>query len=193
GQRVVNITKCKPGAVICDVARPPDISTAEAALRPDVLVIESGEVLIPGDIDFGYDIGLPPKTAYACLAETALLAMEGRFEDYTLGRNITIERVKEIYRLFKKHEFQIAGLRSFGEYVTDDFVTQKRLIAEEFRQHPVKFVEYQQQAAAHLEKIPVQAKGVSSRSTNTSIIALAAAGFALAGGLIYFMMRKRKS
>ena len=45
-QRIVDITKCKPGAVICDVARPPDISREEAALRPDVLVIESGEVLI---------------------------------------------------------------------------------------------------------------------------------------------------
>ena len=122
GQRIVDITKCKPGAVICDVARPPDISEEEAALRPDVLVIESGEVLIPGEIDFGYNIGLPPGTAYACLAETALLAMEGRFEDYTLGRNITMERVKEIYRLFKKHDFQIAGLRSHDEYVTDEMV-----------------------------------------------------------------------
>jgi len=64
GQRIVDITKCKPGAVICDVARPPDISEQEAALRPDVLVIESGEVIIPGDINITYDIGLPPKTAY---------------------------------------------------------------------------------------------------------------------------------
>ena len=68
-------------------------------------------MLIPGDIDFGYDIGLPPKTSYACLAETALLAMEGRFEDYTLGRNITMDRVKEIYKLSLKHEFKLAGLR----------------------------------------------------------------------------------
>ena len=124
GQRVIDLTKCKPGAVICDVARPPDISPAEAALRPDVLVIESGEVLIPGDIDFGYDIGLPPKTAYACLAETALLAMDGRFEDYTLGRNIDMERVKEIYKLFGKHGFQIAGLRSFEEYITDEDIAE---------------------------------------------------------------------
>lgn len=43
GQRVIDITKCKPGTVICDVARPPDIEEWEAALRPDVLVIESGE------------------------------------------------------------------------------------------------------------------------------------------------------
>ncbi len=162
GQRVIDISKCKPGAVICDVARPPDIGPAEAALRPDVLVIESGEVLIPGEIDFGYDIGLPPKTSYACLAETALLAMEGRFEDYTLGRNITMERVKEIYRLFKKHQFQIAGLRSFGRYVTDDYVVEKRVLAERLRQDTAEFAKVRDEASARLAEIPVMAKGVQA-------------------------------
>ena len=160
GQRVIDITKCKPGAVICDVARPPDINEAEAALRPDVLVIESGEVLIPGDIDFGYDIGLPPKTSYACLGETALLAMEGRFEDYTLGRNIEIERVKEIYRLFKKHGFKLAGLRSFGKYITEEDVAQKRLLAEELRADAEKFAQVKRESAEALSKIPVMSKGV---------------------------------
>jgi predicted amino acid dehydrogenase len=160
GQRVIDITKCKPGAVICDVARPPDINEGEAALRPDVLVIESGEVLIPGDIDFGYDIGLPPKTSYACLAETALLAMEGRFEDYTLGRNIEIERVKEIYRLFKKHGFKLAGLRSFGKYITEEDVAQKRLLAEELRADVEKFAQVKRDSAEALAKIPVMSKGV---------------------------------
>ena len=75
-----------------------------------MLVIDSGEVLIPGDIDFGYDIGLPPGVAYACLAETCLLAMDGKFVDYTIGRELDMGRVKEIYRLFKKHQFHIAGL-----------------------------------------------------------------------------------
>ncbi|HMW00923.1 MAG TPA: serine carboxypeptidase, partial [Acidobacteriota bacterium] len=161
GQRIVDITKCKPGAVICDVARPPDINKREGALRPDVLVIESGEVLIPGDIDFGYNIGLPPKTAYACLAETSLLAMEGRFEDYTLGRNITIDRVKEIYRLFKKHGYQLAGLRSFGKYITDEDVAKKRTLAETWRKDPEGFARMQIEAAEKLAKIPVMAKGVS--------------------------------
>lgn len=160
GQRIIDITKCKPGAVICDVARPPDISEQEAALRPDVLVIESGEVLIPGDINFGYDIGLPPGVAYACLAETALLAMEGRFEDYTLGRNITIERVKEIYRLFKKHQFQLSGLRSFDKYLTEEDLAHKRALAEEFRRDPELFAEVQAETAVKLAKIPVMAKGV---------------------------------
>jgi predicted amino acid dehydrogenase len=133
GQRVLDITRCKPGAVICDVARPPDVSAAEAALRPDVLVIESGEVVVPGEVDFGYDMGLPTNTAYACLAETMLLAMEGRFENYTLGRDISLERVGEIYALFQKHRFQLAGLRSFGEPVSEEALAHKRALADKPR------------------------------------------------------------
>ncbi|MCB8941486.1 MAG: serine carboxypeptidase [Ardenticatenaceae bacterium] len=190
GQRIVDITKCKPGAVICDVARPPDISPAEAALRPDVLVIESGEVLIPGDIDFGYNIGLPPKTAYACLAETALLAMDGRFEDYTLGRNISVERVKEIYRLFKKHQFQIADLRSFEEVVTEEQFVTKRQLAAELKANPMRFAQLQAETGAKLAKIPVQAKGVKSRRKNSGgLVAAIAAGI---GGLALLLWQRRR-
>lgn len=189
GQRVVDITKCKPGAVICDVARPPDISEAEAALRPDVLVLESGEVLIPGDIDFGYDIGLPPKTAYACLAETALLAMEGRFEDYTLGRNITIERVKEIYRLFKKHQFQLAGLRSFGKYITDDDVAVIQALAEKLRADPAGFAQMQAEAGEKIAAMPVMAKGVKASSgPNWPVVA----GIAAAAGVAVVALTRRR-
>ena len=162
GQRIIDISKCKPGAVICDVARPADINAAEAALRPDVLVIESGEVLIPGDIDFGYDIGLPPKTAYACLAETALLAMDGRFEDYTLGRNISVEKVKEIYRLFKKHGFELAGLRSFDEFITDADLAEKRALAEAYRNDQAFFERQQAEAERQIATMPVMAKGVKA-------------------------------
>jgi len=59
GQRVLDVSQCKPGAVILDVALPPDISAEEAATRPDVLVVESGEVLIPGPVEFSFNIGLP--------------------------------------------------------------------------------------------------------------------------------------
>jgi len=186
GQRILDISRCKPGAVICDVARPPDIGEREAALRPDVLVIESGEVLIPGDIDFGYDIGLPPKTAYACLAETALLAMEGRFEDYTLGRNITVERVKEIYRLFKKHQFQLAPLRTFGVLVDDEMITEKRSLAEKLRSEQGLFIKVQEETAAALAEMPVTAKGVvASRSNGRLKFAAGLAVLTLAGAAVW--------
>jgi predicted amino acid dehydrogenase len=138
GEKVVDVLRLRPGCVVCDVARPPDVQEADALLRPDVLVIESGEVLLPGEPDFGFDIGLPHGVAYACLAETAVLALEGRFENFTLGRNIEMERVKEMYRLFKKHGLQLEGLRSFGRYVTDDEVAHKRELADDLRQHPEK-------------------------------------------------------
>ncbi len=160
GQRVIDITKCKPGAVVCDVARPPDINPAEAALRPDVLVIESGEVIIPGDVDFGYDIGLPPKTSYACLAETACLAMDGRFEDYTLGRNITMERVKDIYKTSLKHGFKLAPLRSFGKYVSEADLAARRALAEQYRRDPALFASVRTEAQRKLQDIPIMAKGV---------------------------------
>ena len=40
-----------------------------------------------------------PKTSYACMAETMILALEGRFENYSLGRDLTVSQVKEIARL----------------------------------------------------------------------------------------------
>ena len=66
----------------------------------------SGAVL-RGDAVAGITVGLmvvPQGVAYACLAEAALLAMEERFECFTLGRDVHPDRVKQIYRLFRKHE-----------------------------------------------------------------------------------------
>lgn len=163
GQRVIDISQCKPGAVICDVARPPDVGEAEAEVRPDVLVIESGEVIIPGEIDFGYDIGLPPGTSYACLAETALLAMEGRFESFTLGRQLDVDRVKEIYRLFKKHHFELAPLRSFEEVLTPAMLDEKRALARQLREDPELLARVRAAAAEKLATIPPRAKGVASK------------------------------
>jgi len=154
GQKVIDVLALKPGCVVCDVARPPDVREEDAALRPDVLVIEAGEILLPGEPDFGFDIGLPPGVAYACLAEAALLAMEGRFENFTLGRNIEMEKVKEIYRLFKKHGLQLEGLRSFGRYVSDEEIARKRKLADELRQHPEK-----------LEALLAQARGAEAAPT----------------------------
>jgi NAD(P)-dependent dehydrogenase (short-subunit alcohol dehydrogenase family) len=162
GQRVVDLSRCQPGAVLLDVALPSDIQAEEAATRPDLLVIEGGEVLIPGEVDFGYDIGLPKGVAYACLAEAALLAMEGRFESYTLGRDLEIEQVKEIYRLFHKHGFALAGLRSFGRYLSAENLATKLSLVQRLRGDPELFARVQAAAAARIAALPPRAKGVSA-------------------------------
>lgn len=189
--RIVDITKCKPGAVICDIARPPDITEEEAALRPDVLVIESGEILLPGNPDFGYDIGLPPGVAYACLAETALLAMEGRFEDYTLGREIEIERVKEIYRLFKKHGLQLSGLRSNDRFLTDEDIAQKRELAEDLRRHPEKLQAINLQAATRSVVVHDTQSAAGPGKVGAFVAAGAGAAALVVGGLLWWRKKGR--
>jgi predicted amino acid dehydrogenase len=121
GTKVLDIMKVKPGCVITDVARPLDMSAEDVAKRPDVLVIESGEVELPGDVHMG-DIGLPDGVAYACLAETIVLALEGRFETFTVGRNIEWPRVKEIYQLGLKHGMKLATISGInGPFSDEDF------------------------------------------------------------------------
>jgi predicted amino acid dehydrogenase len=160
GQRVLDVSQCKPGAVILDVALPPDISEEEAAVRPDVIVVESGEITLPGPARFSFDIGLPQGVAYACLAEAALLTMEERYECFTLGRDVPPNSVKEIYRLFRKHGLQIAPLRTFGRLLTDELVAETNARADELVRNPGLLERVKREAAAKIAKIPPRAKGV---------------------------------
>ena len=100
------------------------------AKRPDVLVIESGEIQLPGHVRMK-DIGLPPGIAYACLAETIVLALEGRFENFTLGRNIEWQRVREIYQMGLKHGMKLAAISGVnGVYSEADLARVRKLALE---------------------------------------------------------------
>ncbi|ABZ83907.1 conserved hypothetical protein [Heliomicrobium modesticaldum Ice1] len=109
----------KAGSLVCDVARPRDVSRRVAKERPDVLLIEGGVVKVPGDVNFGFNFGFPPGLAYACMAETMILALEGRRECFSLGRELFIDKVEEITRLGRKHGFSLAGLRSFDRPLSE--------------------------------------------------------------------------
>lgn len=116
----------KPGAVVCDVARPRNVSREVYARRDDVLVLDGGVIQIPGEVNFGFDFGFPPGTSEACMAETMILALEGRYESYTLGGEVSLERVEEIARLARKHGFQLAGFRRFERAIPDEEVERIR-------------------------------------------------------------------
>ena len=105
--------------MVCDVSRPRDVSRRVAQERDDVLVIEGGMVAVPGPVDFGFDFGFPPRMAFACMAETMALALEQRYESYTLGRSLTLARVAEIDRIADRHGFKLGGFRSFERAVSE--------------------------------------------------------------------------
>jgi hypothetical protein len=93
-----------------------------------VLVIESGEILLPGDVKVK-NIGLPKNVAYACLAETIVLALEGRFENFTIGRAIEWEKVREIYQMGLKHGMKLAAISGVNGVFSDADIARVRELA----------------------------------------------------------------
>lgn len=126
GKELILPEHLKPGAVVCDVARPRDVSVRVSQERPDVLVIEGGVVRVPGDVEFNFNFGFPEQTAYACMSETMMLALDGRPENFTLGKEVSVEQVDETLRLADKHGFELAGFRSFERAVDDAAIQRAR-------------------------------------------------------------------
>jgi predicted amino acid dehydrogenase len=117
---VIGAEDLPPGSVVCDVAQPRMVSGQVARVRDDVLFIEGGLVEVPGDVNFGFNFGFPPKLVSACMAETIVLAMEGRYESFSLGRQITVRQVEEITALARKHGFKLAGFKSFKRVLSPE-------------------------------------------------------------------------
>lgn len=117
----------KSGAVLLDCLRPSEFDEEDAAQRPDVLVLYAGEIELPGPADLGMDMGPPAKTAFSSLAEAVVLALEGRPECFTLGDDLKLARVKEMYRLGLRHGMQLASMRGPNGPISD---TEIKLVHE---------------------------------------------------------------
>lgn len=133
GKSILDIMKVKPGCVITDVARPLDLPASDVAKRPDVLVVESGEIELPTRVHGMKSIGLPPNVIYACLAETIVLALEGRFEVFTVGRDTEWEKVKEIYKLGLKHGMKLAAISGVKGVYSDKDIAKVVALARKAR------------------------------------------------------------
>lgn len=112
----------KRGAIVCDVARPPSVHPEVRRVRTDMLLIDGGVVAVPGEMNLGFDIGLPPGTVYGCMAETMILTLEGRYECFTLGKELSLQRIDEIAQLARKHGFRLSNLYSLGKNLSPEMI-----------------------------------------------------------------------
>nr|MDJ0988567.1 hypothetical protein [Desulfobacterales bacterium] len=126
---VLDIMQVKPGCVITDTNLPSIFSKEGVAKRPDVLVIRGGEIRLPGDQVEMRDIGLPPGVVYAGLAETITLALEGRFEIFTVGTSPQWDKVREIYRLGLKHGMQLAAISGVDGIYSEEEIAKVQALA----------------------------------------------------------------
>jgi predicted amino acid dehydrogenase len=123
-EAIIEPQHLKSGAIVCDVARPRDVSRQVIEQRDDILVIEGGMVKVPGPVNFNFDFGFPAGMAFACMAETMALALEGHYQSYTLGKEINIEQVDTIGAMAARHGFKVSGFRSFEVALTEEKINQ---------------------------------------------------------------------
>lgn len=103
----------KRSAVVCDMSRPSNVSKEVLEERPDVLVIDGGVIALPGSPDLGWNFGFEKGTAFACMSETMMLALEGRYEHMSIGADLSLEHLELMRGLAKKLGFTLAGFRAF--------------------------------------------------------------------------------
>ncbi|HEY5257569.1 MAG TPA: hypothetical protein VIJ12_04245 [Candidatus Baltobacteraceae bacterium] len=136
-QDVIQPQDLQTGAVVCELSLPHDVSRNVALQRPDVLVTEGGNMIVPGNPRFErvrepgseFDLNLPPGQALACMSETMVLALEGRCEPFTLGRGIDIGKVIEIDEMAQRCGFTLAGMRAFDGAIGPHEVAARRAAA----------------------------------------------------------------
>ena len=118
-EELIHPEHVRPGAVLCDMSRPSNVSRRIADERPDVLVLDGGIVNIPGRPDFGFDIGIPRGLGYACLAETMMLALSRRYRHTSIGADLGWEDQHLLTGLGRRYGFRLAGLRGFDRLLSD--------------------------------------------------------------------------
>jgi hypothetical protein len=137
GQRVIDVTRCKPGAVICDVARPPDIEKWEAELRPDI----SGDRKRRDSAARRAAVGLqhraatqePPTPAWQ---RRSCWRWKGVSRTTAWGATWTWSGCARSGNWRRSTALQLAGMRSFDKYVTDEQLEERRVLAAELRADP---------------------------------------------------------
>jgi putrescine aminotransferase len=103
------------GSIVFDIAQPRDVIYKKNA-RKDALIIDAGIVSLPRSTEARYHYcGWEENDIPSCLAETITLTFEKRWERFSLGRELDVEKIQEIGRLSEQHGFIFDEFRSFNK------------------------------------------------------------------------------
>ncbi len=120
----------KPGAIVCDVGFPKNVTTANLN-RDDIVIYAGGLAQPPGEMKHADLWGLPSNNMiYGCFAEAIAVAMEGCFECCSSdSENIPIEKLRKIKHALFKHGFIVPPFMNMRKvYTTVDFENIKDIV-----------------------------------------------------------------
>ena len=110
---IIDQDMLQPGSVVFDIAQPKDV-IFRTCPRRDVLIIDAGLISLPRSTPRRYRYsGLQTNDIPSCLGETMTLTLEQRWERFSIGRELSIEKVEEIGMLSRRHGFLFDDFRSF--------------------------------------------------------------------------------
>jgi acetylornithine/succinyldiaminopimelate/putrescine aminotransferase/predicted amino acid dehydrogenase/acyl carrier protein len=89
-------------AIVCDVSRPPNLPPGLTRERPDLVQLHGGMVHVPSALGLR-QLGLHDQQAYACLAETMLLALDGEERDFSIGARVSTSQLLRVRELAEQH------------------------------------------------------------------------------------------
>lgn len=117
---LVDPSRLQPGSVVIDVALPRDVPSPPHG-RDDVLVVDGGLVSArDGALTSDGPLPVPARQLNGCLAETMVLAFEGKAECWSLGRELDVAAVRGIGEAAARHGLEPTPLASFGVPLRDD-------------------------------------------------------------------------
>jgi putrescine aminotransferase len=143
---IIDPDSLQPGSILFDIAQPRDVIKKKEK-RKDILIIDAGTISLPktngtavhsislpfspfspfpiglrtyrGTPIYNYS-GVGPFYIPSCLGETITLALEERKESFSLGRELDLERIKEIGELSEKHGFTFDRFLSFEKVIKEE-------------------------------------------------------------------------
>ena len=116
---LVDPTALRPGTLVCDVARPPNVAQADLS-DAGVLVFDGGLVRPPSSVDLGAFQTLPTDLCWGCLGETMLLALARQEKDFSIGSKLSLADADLIAELAEEHGFEPATPQWYGSLLEED-------------------------------------------------------------------------
>jgi len=109
-----------PGSVVFDIAQPKDVIFSTTPRR-DVLIVDAGLISLPRSTLRRYRYsGLLANDIPSCLGETMTLTFEQRWERFSMGRELSLEKIEEIGMLSRRHGFVFDNFRTFQKPIPSE-------------------------------------------------------------------------
>ncbi len=87
----------------------------------DILIVDAGLIALPRSTPRRYRYsGLGVNDIPSCLGETMTLTLEQRWERFSLGRELPLDKIEEIGALSRRHGFVFDEFRSIQKPIPEE-------------------------------------------------------------------------